>query len=89
MGFKTRESSVLYISLDSEADTISQKINAMNVKSDLKLYFVTDVYIQLGNDDGLALNEDVPTLLEVLQEAMDKIKELKVVVIDMLSLIHI
>mgnify|MGYP001773551009 FL=1 len=83
LGFKTRESSVLYISLDSEADTISQKINAMNVKSDLKLYFVTDVYIQLGNDDGLALNEDVPTLLEVLQEAMDKIKELKVVVIDM------
>lgn len=82
-GFKTRESSVLYISLDSEADTISQKINAMNVKSDLKLYFVTDVYIQLGNDDSLALNEDVPTLLEVLQEAMDKIKELKVVVIDM------
>lgn len=83
LGFKTRESSVLYISLDSEADTISQKINAMKVRSDLKLYFVTDVYIQLGNDDGLALNEDVPTLLEVLQEAMDKIKELKVVVIDM------
>lgn len=83
LGFKTRESSVLYISLDSEADTISQKINAMKVRSDLKLYFVTDVYIQLGNDNGLALNEDVPTLLEVLQEAMDKIKELKVVVIDM------
>lgn len=83
LGFKTRESSVLYISLDSEADTISQKINAMKVRSDLKLYFVTDVYIQLGNDDGLALNEDVPTLLEVLESALMKISDLKVVILDM------
>lgn len=83
LGFKTMKSSVLYISLDSEGETISQKIRAMGVQNDLNLHFITDVYIQLGNDDELSTNEDIPTLFEVLQEAMVKIKELKVVVIDM------
>lgn len=83
LGFKTRKSSVLYISLDSEVDTISQKINAMNVQSDLNLYFITDIYIQLGNDDDLNLNEDIPTLLEVLEAALSKINDLKIVILDM------
>lgn len=83
LNFKTKKSGVLYISLDSEADTIAQKINAMGIQNDTNIHFITDVLIQLGNDDGLTLNEDVPTLLEVLQEAIDKITELKVVVIDM------
>lgn len=83
LGFKTRKSSVLYISLDSEVDTISQKINAMNVQSDLNLYFITDIYIQLGNDDDLNLNEDIPTLLEVLEAALNKINDLKIVILDM------
>lgn len=83
LGFKTRKSSVLYISLDSEVDTISQKINAMNVQSDLNLYFITDIYIQFGNDDDLNLNEDIPTLLEVLEAALSKINDLKIVILDM------
>lgn len=83
LGFNSMKSSVLYISLDSEADTISQKINVMNVQTDLNLFFITDVYIQLGNDVELSANEDIPTLFEVLQEAMVNIKELKVVVVDM------
>lgn len=83
LGFKTRKSSVLYISLDSEVDTISQKINALNVQSDLNLYFITDIYIQLGNDDDLNLNEDIPTLLEVLEVALNKINDLKIVILDM------
>lgn len=83
LGFNTRKSSVLYISLDSEADTIAQKINAMNIQCNLNLYFVTDVFIQLGNDDSLNTNDDIPTLLEVLQDALIKINDLKIVVIDM------
>ena len=74
---------MLYISLDSEVDTIAQKINAMNVQFDINLYFVSDVYIQLGNDDDLNMNDDIPTLLEVLEQAMVEINDLKVVVIDM------
>lgn len=83
LDFKTKKSGVLYISLDSEVDTIAQKINAMNVQFDINLYFVSDVYIQLGNDDDLNMNDDIPTLLEVLEQAMVEINDLKVVVIDM------
>lgn len=83
LGYNTMKSSVLYISLDSEADTIAHKINAMGVQSDLDLYFVTDLYIQLGNDAELSTNDEIPTLLEVLQEAGSKINNLKVVILDM------
>ena len=83
LDFKTLKSGVLYISLDSEADTIAQKINAMRIQNDTNIHFITDTFIQLGNEDGLTLSEDVPVLLEVLQEALNKIKDLKVVVIDM------
>lgn len=83
LGFNTMKSSVLYISLDSEADTIAHKINAMGVQNDLDLYFVTDLYIQLGNDAELSTNDEIPTLLEVLQEAGSKINNLKVVILDM------
>lgn len=83
LDFKTLKSGVLYVSLDSEADTIAQKINAMGIHNDTNIHFITDTFIQLGNEDGLTLSEDVPVLLEVLQEALNKIKDLKVVVIDM------
>lgn len=83
LDFKTKKSGVLYISLDSEVDTISQKIRAMGVQNDLNLHFITDVFIQLGNDDSLNTNDDIPTLLEVLQDALIKINDLKIVVIDM------
>ena len=80
LGYNAMKSSVLYISLDSEADTIAHKINAMGVQNNLNLYFVTDVYIQLGNDVELSTNDEIPTLLEVLQEAGNKINDLKVVI---------
>lgn len=83
LDFKTKKSGVLYISLDSEVDTISQKIRAMGVQNDLNLHFITDVFIQLGNDDNLNMNDDIPTLLEMLEQAMVEINDLKVVVIDM------
>lgn len=89
LDFKTTKSGVLYISLDSEVDTISQKIKAMGIQSDVNIHFITDTYIQLGNDDGLTFNEDIPTLLEVLEIALTKINNLKVVILDMFDNIRI
>ncbi len=89
LDFKTTKSGVLYISLDSEVDTISQKIKAMSIQSDVNIHFITDTYIQLGNDDGLTFNEDIPTLLEVLEIALTKINNLKVVVLDMFDNIRV
>lgn len=89
LDFKTTKSGVLYISLDSEVDTISQKIKAMGIQSDVNIHFITDTYIQLGNDDGLTFNEDIPTLLEVLEIALTKIYNLKVVVLDMFDNIRV